>query len=242
MTSSSAKYVSCVYVTLNGQPKIGKMPELDGSYGSHQVEVQVSADNQSIRDALSELMKLSSTNEDVLVLSGVNVTKSDVYSDLATIRINYEIVGEGDAAISFGIGSAGNKIATSTVVHGEGGGQAAVKGGSEDGSLKAKSEAKAEGTAETPDLNKKGKTEHIEADQAKAKTTTYVLSKDAQEKLDKMLDTQTLTTATEDVTEVKQEKDKDKERKKKLMLITCLGSLGLCGLGGAAELVSFRIK
>ena len=248
MTSSSAKYVSCVYVTLNGQPKIGDMPKLDGSYGSHEVEMTVSANNESIRNALSDLMKINSTNKDVLVISGVKVTASDVYSDLATIRISYEIVGEGDASISFGIGSDKNTIASSAVVH------SSTKNNDEDkGTLKTGEEdkdgtltasAKAEGSSSSPDLSKdkKGKTEHIEADQAKAKSSTYVLSKDAQQRLEEMLTSQTLTNATEEVTEVKQEEDLEKERRKKMILLTCLCSIGLCGLGGAAELLSFKIR
>ena len=248
MTSSSAKYVSCIYVTLNGQPEIGEMPELDGSYGSHEVEVTVSANNESIRNALSDLMKINSTNKDVLVISGVNVTSSDVYSDLATIRISYEIVGDGEASISFGIGSDKNTIASSAVVRtttedkDEEKGAIKTDNESEEGTRTAS--AKAEGSSSSPELvkNKKGKTEHIEADQAKAKSSTYILSKDAQERLEKMLNTQTLTQATEDITEVKQEEDKNNDRQKKLALLTCLSVLLICVLGGAAELISFKIR
>ena len=244
MTSSSAKYVSCVYVTLNGQPKIGDMPDLDGSYGSHEVEMTVSANNESIRNALSDLMKINSTNKDVLVISGVKVTASDVYSDLATIRISYEIVGEGDASLSIGLGSNTNTIASSAVIHGEGKGQAKAGGESEEGTLTADANAKADGSSKSPELSKDktGKMEHIEADQAKVKSSTYILSKDAQQRLEEMFTSQTLTNATEEVTEVKQEEDLEKERRKKLILITCLSSILLCGIGGAAELLSFRIR
>ena len=108
ITRESAEYVSCVYVTLNGKAEFGEMPELDTEMGSHTVEMQVSTDNSSIRDALSELMQLNSTNENVLVIKGYTLTPSDIYSDIATITIDYEIVGVGDASISASIGHGAN--------------------------------------------------------------------------------------------------------------------------------------
>lgn len=254
LTSSSAKYVSCVYVTLNGQPKVGKMPKLKGSYGSHTMEMTVSTDNESIRDALSDLLKLNSTNKDVLVITGVKVTNDSGYSDMATVRVSYDIVGEGDASISVGFGSDSNSIASSAVVHGEAKSQEQAdqeedtnkedtnkEKAKDDGKLTANAGNKNSSSGELA-KSKSGKTENIEAKEAKAKTTTYVLSKDAQQKLEDMLNSQTEIAPAEEVTEVKQEEDKSKDRQKKLLLYTCLGGIGLCGLGGAAEFVSFRIR
>ena len=104
LTQASAKYVSCVYITLYGKPEIGKTPKLDGSYGSHKVTMTVKADNESIRNALSELLKLKSTNENVMVIRGYTVKADDFYSDVAHVTINYEIVGKGDASISASVG------------------------------------------------------------------------------------------------------------------------------------------
>ena len=69
MTSQSDKYVSCVYVTLRGQPTVGEMGGLNGAYGSHTVTMTVQTDNTNIRDGLSELMNVNSTNTDVLVIT-----------------------------------------------------------------------------------------------------------------------------------------------------------------------------
>jgi hypothetical protein len=104
MTSSSAKYVSCIYVTLYGAPEIGEMPELDNSLGSHEVTARVRVDNMDLRDALSEYMRLNSTDESVLRINGITVTPVAGYSDLADVRISYEIVGEGSASITADFG------------------------------------------------------------------------------------------------------------------------------------------
>ena len=104
MTSASAKYVSCIYVTLYGAPEIGDMPELDNSLGSHEVTARVRVDNPDLRNALSEYMRLSSTDENVLRIKGMTVTPVAGYSDLADVRISYEIVGEGNASITANFG------------------------------------------------------------------------------------------------------------------------------------------
>lgn len=114
ITRESAEYVSCVYVTLNGKAEYGEMPELSSEIGSHTVEMQVSTDSTAIRDALSELMQLNSSNEEVLRIKGYTIVASDVYSDIATIVIDYEILTEGEASISASLGR-GNKAVTETV-------------------------------------------------------------------------------------------------------------------------------
>ena len=116
LTSKSDKYVSCVYVTLQGSPKIGKMGKLKGKKGSHSVEMTVSADDTNIRDALSELMNINSTNTNVLVITGIEVIPDSKYNDLAKVRVNYKIVGKGEASITAGVGSESEPLATSESV------------------------------------------------------------------------------------------------------------------------------
>ena len=103
----SAKYTRWVYVTLYGKPEFGEMPTLDGSYGSHTIETTVSV-HQGMRDVLSSLLNLYSTNENVLVINGVTITPVENYSDLSKIVIDYEIVGDGEASIEASVGSSGS--------------------------------------------------------------------------------------------------------------------------------------
>lgn len=112
MTSLSAKYVSCVYVTLYGEPVIGEIPELDGAYGAHEVTMTVKTDNESIRNALSQLLQMNSTDEAVMVINGYTVTPDDFYSDIAHVTVQYEIVGEGTASFSTSV--AGMTVKDST--------------------------------------------------------------------------------------------------------------------------------
>ena len=118
LTSKSDKYVSCVYVVLEGSPKIDDMGELDGEIGSHTVDMTVSADNEAVRNALSKLMNINSTNTNVLVITGIKVTPDDRYSDLAKVTVAYDIVGKGEAAITAGVGTDSEPLATSKVVQG----------------------------------------------------------------------------------------------------------------------------
>lgn len=106
LTSQSAKYVSCIYVTLYGSPSYGETPELDGSYGAHQTEIVVNTSNEKIRDVLSDVLKLDSTNKDVMVIRGYTVEKDDFYSDVAHVIIDYEIIGDGEASIAGSVGGA----------------------------------------------------------------------------------------------------------------------------------------
>ena len=105
ITRESAKYVSAVYVTLNGSPAFGEIEDFDASLGSHTVKMEVSnVYNSDIRDLLSQFMDINSTDENVLRIMGYTIDGSSEYSDLATVTINYEVISEGDASISAGIG------------------------------------------------------------------------------------------------------------------------------------------
>lgn len=112
LTSKSAKYVRTVYVTLTGKPEItgeggGELPELDGSYGSHtyNVEIEIHTDIASEVEQLEQLLHLESTDESVLQITGINVTKDDFYENVVQVAIDYQIIGEGEASIVGSFGS-----------------------------------------------------------------------------------------------------------------------------------------
>lgn len=249
MTGQSDKYVSCVYATLEGQPAIGEMGGLNGKYGSHKVSMQVSTDNLNIRNALSDLMNIKSTNTDVLVITGVTVTPDSKYSDLATVTVSYDIVGAGEASITAGVGASSQPIATSETVTGEGnpkgndgkkdpnsngGGSEGNKGeGSVDNRNKQKQDASRKN--ELKDQKKS-------AAQPAGSASTFALSDEATAQLNDALQSQTLTAATEDITEVEIE-DKTEEKKdkqKKILMLTGLGCILLGISGGVSELVVFN--
>ncbi len=244
LTSSSAKYVSCVYITLDGKPTVKDMGELNGKYGSHEVTMTVSADNINIRNALSELMNINSTNTDVLVITGIEVTPDARYSDLATVKVKYDIVGEGEASITAGVGTNSEPIAVSESVTGEGNPKDNTK----------KNQDKDETISDTQNSNKNSdnassndsaldnqdKGQEVK-EKTTASTTLFELSDEAAEALNNAKMSKTETAATEDVTQVVvQEKDDDEEHR--IMLLTGLGCLVLCGGGGIAETISFKLR
>ena len=107
LTSSSAKYVSCVYITLYGNPSYGDLPELDGTYGAHEAEMVIDSnleDTEVMREALSDLLKLKSTDDSVLKITGYTVTPDSFYGDRTHVTIQYEVVGTGQASIETYVG------------------------------------------------------------------------------------------------------------------------------------------
>lgn len=117
MTRESAKYVSRVYVTLNGAPSIGQMPEeIDGSLGSHEVTLTITdVYNKDMRDTLSEYLNLDSTNEDVLRIDNIRIEATE-YSDVANVIVSYSIIGEGEASLTASVGSLELKDAGGTTL------------------------------------------------------------------------------------------------------------------------------
>lgn len=132
MTKSSAKYVRCIYVTLTGKPKVGDIPKLDGTYGSHEVTMTVKVDD-TMRDAISEFMRIKSTDEKVMKVKKVTVTPDRFYEDQAKVTVEYEIVGDGTAALTVGYGSSDTVVSTSDTVT-AGGSQDETKSSGDTGS------------------------------------------------------------------------------------------------------------
>lgn len=234
MTSQSAKYVSCVYVTLDGKPSVGEMGELNGKYGSHEVTMTVSVDNPNIRDALSKLMNVNSTNTDVLVVTGIDVTPDARYSDKATVKVKYKIIGEGEASITAGVGPKSDPIAVSKTVTGE----------SDPKKDNTKTEDSNKDSQNNQD-NKDNQDKMLSDQDAKKKvvvnSTVFELSDETAEELNNMMMSKTETAPSENITQVVvTERDENKERR--VMLLTGLGGILLCGGGGIAEAISFRLR
>ncbi len=109
-TRRSAKYVSVIYVTIWGQPQYSdNPPSLDGSRGSHEVEMELKIDPNIIQPldeaTLEEIVNINSTDESVLQVRNVEIIKDSYYTDIAVVKIQYEIVGEGSASLTATFGS-----------------------------------------------------------------------------------------------------------------------------------------
>lgn len=108
-TSQSAKYVHTVLVTLNGAPEIkDELPEIDGTIGSHTLTFNVNVDNQTLLQALGSLLNIASSDSSVLEITGITVTPSSQYSDVASVSVNYTVHTAGTANLN--IGYAGGEI------------------------------------------------------------------------------------------------------------------------------------
>lgn len=105
-TNQSAKYTHTLFVTINGTPPVPELPELDGTIGSHTIQFDMSLSNGTLREALAQLLNISSSDSSVLEIKSVTVTPSSEYVDLATVTVTYEVHKEGAASLSIGLGGA----------------------------------------------------------------------------------------------------------------------------------------
>lgn len=105
-TNQSAKYTHTLFVTLNGTPPVPELPELEGTIGSHTIQFDMSLSNGTLREALAQLLNISSSDSSVLEIKSVTVTPSSEYVDLATVTVTYEVHKEGSASLSIGLGGA----------------------------------------------------------------------------------------------------------------------------------------
>ncbi|MDO4518141.1 MAG: hypothetical protein Q4B78_02920, partial [Bacillota bacterium] len=248
LTSSSAKYVSRVYVTLRGMPTIGKMTDLKDKKGSHTTSMQVNIDNKDIRDSLSELINIKSTNTDVIKITGVKVVADSQNSDLATVKVTYKVVGNGEAAITAGIGAKSDPLSRSNTINvtdskasDKDHKDASDKGGStKDGNGDGDKKKDDKGTAKDAKTKEKQKADL----QMASDSAVFELSDSAVAQLNEALKVQDESEAAKDVeaVTVKDTEKEDKDRERRIMVMTGLGCAGMCGLGGAAEAMSFRVR
>ena len=270
ITKESAKYVSCVYITLNGKAEYGEMPDLDKTLGSHTVDVQVSADNESIRNALSELMNINSTNENVLKITGYTITPSDIYSDLATITISYDIISEGDATITAQVGSSGDATVVADTTkkpsntdskdnENQGGaddggtGKDATDGQGESGKDGADStggvgstENTDNQTVEPSTITENEKIETTDAVEINADeiSTIFQLADNVTSNLNELFDASVSVPADTSVEKVLVEDNSEEKKAEqiRLLIFTGLGALLVCLIGAAASLLTFRFR
>ena len=257
MTSMSDKYVSCVYAVLDGSPAVGEMGGLDGSYGSHTVDMTVSVYNSDIRDALSGLMNVDSTNTDVLVITGIKVTPDSRYSDLATVTVSYDIVGDGEAAVTAGVGKSSAPIMVSeAVIAGKnpasgGNGSEGENGSGDSGNDKKNKESNSDNKSSS---NQDNKNKEIKRDaraesEMSRNTVTYSLSDAAADNFNSAIRQQTQTAAfrDEEIKEIDEvlveDNTEEKEaRRRTLLVLTALMCITIAAGGSVAELLSFRIR
>lgn len=116
-TNQSAKYTHTLFVTLNGTPPVPELPELDGTIGSHTIQFDMSLNNGTLREALAQLLNISSSDSSVLEIKSVTVTPSSEYVDLATVTVTYEVHKEGSASLSIGLGGAPVTSSPSITTH-----------------------------------------------------------------------------------------------------------------------------
>ena len=116
-TNQSAKYTHTLFVTLNGTPPVPELPELDGTIGSHTIQFDMSLSNGTLREALAQLLNISSSDSSVLEIKSVTVTPSSEYVDLATVTVTYEVHKEGAASLSIGLGGAPVTSSPSITTH-----------------------------------------------------------------------------------------------------------------------------
>lgn len=116
-TNQSAKYTHTLFVTLNGTPPVPELPELDGTIGSHTIQFDMSLSNGTLREALAQLLNISSSDSSVLEIKSVTVTPSSEYVDLATVTVTYEVHKEGSASLSIGLGGAPVTSSPSITTH-----------------------------------------------------------------------------------------------------------------------------
>ena len=268
LTNLSAKFVSCVYITLAGAPVYGEMGELDGKLGSHTVEMTVSVNNIDIRNALSELMTLTSSDENVLVIRGVTVTPDDVYGDLATVTIDYDIVGQGQASISAGIGSTGSYMTSSETVTAEepaeeppgdtspedekspGGKQAENKAdsrrpdpGSGSANPAGSRSTTAQRTGEQAALTGANVLDPAAGLSAAGSTTgVFSLSREAMERIEGQKSSRPQIAAIEDITQVRAEdrSEEKKEAERRRLLWTGLGCAVIAAAGTFSQEAVFK--
>lgn len=104
-TNQTAKYTHTVFVTLAGSPELGELPEIDTTIGAHSLTVTVTVANRTLLDAAASLLQVRSSDEDVLRITDIQTTPDARYSDLIQAEIFYEILSEGEASLSFAMGT-----------------------------------------------------------------------------------------------------------------------------------------
>ena len=238
-TNQTAKYVHTLYVTYTGVPEVVEdMKDINGEVGQHQISFNVSAGDSGMIQSLIDQMGWNSTNEEVLTIDKVSMSKNSKYSDVVTVNITYTIKKKGNASIKgtyAGIEIGGNAISTS---EGTSDGDGSSGDGTGEGESKSGDKAKGNSKSKAGDTGSKG--ESIDqkgkaADVLSADNSTQVYELD--ESIARML-----TQTSQDVVQTDKETLKVKNEENNTGPYTAAGALGLCIGGAFAEGIRFRRK
>ena len=259
-TNQTAKYVHTLYVTYTGVPEVvDDMSKISGKTGKHRIRFNVSAGDTSMVQSLIDDMGWNSTNEEVLTIDSVKMTKNNKYSDVVTVEIEYSIKKKGKASIKGtygGIEVGGSAISTSDNAsddqnsdnEGKDDGDSKTKGDGKNNSGESKSGDKAKG-----DSGKKaGKATQRKSDQKnsdkKSSDQKKTEQKDEPTKDNKQvyeLDediARMLTQTSKEVVQNEEETLKVKDVENNTGPATAAGAIGLCFGGVIIQRIRFRKK
>ncbi len=265
LTSASAKYVSCIYVTLYGSPVIGDMPELDSTLGSHTVTVQVRVDDISLIQSLSQYMRVSSTNENVMRINNLSFSGVAGYSDLVNVTIDYEIVGNGSASLTANFGGMTETVGMTQTVEVT---QAPESGGNpQEGSSQPGQKEQGKDAPESPSgqvpAGEDNKKDQMQPERSEAAAVPedvaeiipmntiagFLLSDRKADALSNIIinaqvtDTpEELAAEAKDITQVKLEdhSEENAKKQKRILLWTGVGAVLMCLAGAGTEVLSFK--
>ena len=225
------------------------MSNISGEVGQHKISFNVSAGDSAMVQKLIDEMGWNSTNEEVLTIDNVTMSKNNKYSDVVTVEITYSIKKEGKASItgSFaGIEIGGNAISTSDKSSsagtdskdnkGEGASKSGdqAKGSSKDNSGKSDSGQSGKSKSDNKsDQNASDKNRAKDAATKNENVQVYELD----ESIARML-----TQTSKEVVQNDKETLKVKDTENNTGPATAAGALGICIGGIVAERIRFRKK
>ena len=249
-TNQTAKYVHTLLVTYTGVPEVvDDMSEISGEIGKHKISFNVSAGDSSMVQSLIDQLGWNSTNEEVLTIDSVKMTKNKKYSDVVTVEITYSIKKKGKAGIKgtyAGIEVGGNAISTpdkSSDEHDIDNGSQEKGDSKDEGTGKdTKGESKSGDKAKGDSGKKGGNSDQGKTDKKTIKQKD-VVSKDNTQvyELDESI-ARMLTQTSKEVVESDKETLKVKEEENNTGPATAAGAIGLCIGGVAVQRIRFRKK
>jgi hypothetical protein len=250
-TNQTAKYVHTLFVTYTGVPEVVEdMKDIDGEVGQHKISFNVAAGDSGMIQSLIDQMGWNSTNEEVLTIDKVNMSKNNKYSDVVSVEITYTIKKKGNASIKgtyAGIEVGGNAISTPEVASDEE--EASEKADKDSDAEKdgeSKNGEKSKGSAKSNSGDKeKGKSGDSKSDKDKSKKGKKkdVLSEDNVQvyELDENV-ARMLTQTSQEVVQSDKETLKVKNEENNTGPYTAAGAIGICLGGVVVERIRFRKK
>lgn len=254
-TNQTAKYVHTLFVTYTGVPEVVEdMKDISGEVGQHKVSFNVSAGDTSMVQSLIDEMGWNSTDENVLTIDSVNMSKNRKYSDVVTVEITYSIKKKGKASIEgtyAGIKVGGSAISTpddSSDADGKDskeGKDSTGEGASKSGD-QAKGDSKEKSGKSDSGKTGKSKTDKNKSEQNKSNKdkTKDAVTKDENMQVYELDESvaRMLTQTSKEVVQNDKETLKVKNEENNTGPATAAGALGICIGGVVAERIRFRKK